>query len=110
MIKKYFSAVSLLKNLGKITEIINASYIAIVKIIATLQFIQNNVNDTKLGNKLDQYIPKINGLLTKVKEIIEKYGKYINFVPPVESSATIQSESILKELDKSFKDLDALLK
>jgi hypothetical protein len=108
--KNFFAAFSLSKNLSKIKEVVNVAYVAIINIIQALAFIETQLGDTKLGILLENYIPKIMVILTKVKELIEKYGKYVGVTPVVESLTEVSPHKSLADLDVALKQLNDLLK
>jgi len=107
--KNFFTAFSLAKNLVKIKDAVNVVYIAIVKVLQALVFIESQLGDTKLGQLLETYIPKIIEVLTLVKELIEKYGKYIGVTPVVESLTEVSPHKTLAELDAALKKLSEVL-
>lgn len=76
MFKNFIAALQIVKNRDKIKKVVNETYSAIVKTLDALEFINKQVNDTKLGRLLQQYLPQIITVLTKVKEIFEKYGPF----------------------------------
>jgi hypothetical protein len=110
--KNFFAAFFLAKNLAKIKDVVNVSYVAIVKTLQSLAFIETQLGDTKLGLLLENYIPKIIEVLTKVKELIEKYGKYIGVTPVTPVAGTLSEVSLqqsLAELDGALKKLNEAL-
>ena len=110
MFKKFPSALTLVKNLDNIRLVVGATYTAVVKTLAVLVFLQGQANDTKLGVVLEKYLPTIILLLSKVKEVFEKYGKYIGFTPPVDALAeSVDGSLLLAELDASVAHLNQLL-
>lgn len=108
MFQKISTALSIVKNMGKILEVVSVGYIAISKSLNTLLFIESQINDTKLGVILKDYLPKTIEILKKVKDLLTKYGTLIGFTPPTESQ-NIDSD-LLKELENASKKLDELLK
>jgi hypothetical protein len=76
MFKNFIAALQIVKNRDKIKKVVNETYSAIVKTLDALEFINKQVNDTKLGRLLQQYLPQIITVLSKVKEIFEKYGPF----------------------------------
>lgn len=109
MLNKFLSAFSYFKNIENIRATLNASYVALVRTLATLVFIQSQVNDTKLGKTVSEYLPKTIEVLEKLKELFEKYGKYIGLdVGAAVAQGIINEESLSRELDKSIKELNAI--
>lgn len=109
MIKKLTSSLSIFKNLDKIKEILSSAYFAIVNTLATLTFLENQLNDTKLGTILKNYLPKTIEVLSKIKQIFEKYGYLANLKISTEAQA-ISEENLLQQLTHSSKQLDEFLK
>lgn len=73
--------ITFFKNKEKISLAVATIYDSVRTVIDTLEFIEKETNDTKLGKTLQQYLPNVLSVLGKIREIIEKYGKYVGFVP-----------------------------
>lgn len=108
MFQKISTALSIIKNMGKILEVISAGYIAISKSLNTLLYIESQINDTKLGVILKDYLPKTIEILKKVKDLLTKYGTIIGFTPPTESQNV--DADLIEDLEDVSKKLDELLK
>lgn len=109
MLQKISSFFSFLKNADKIKQAVSTLYISISKVLSTLMFIETQITDTKLGNTLREYIPQVITILKKIKEIIEKYGFVVGFVPPVEALNLVITDNLKKELSFVSKKLDELV-
>lgn len=59
---------------------------------------------------MTKYIPTVILLLAKVKEVFEKYGKYVGFVPAPEALGEVNDGTmLLAEMEASVKKLNQLL-
>jgi hypothetical protein len=103
MFQKIAIAFSAFKNIDKLKDVLNTSYVAIVKTLETLAFVQSELNNIQIDQSLKDYIPKTIDILTKIKELIEKYGPFIGFVPP---TVTPSSATLLTHLDITANKLD----
>lgn len=110
MLNKLSNILSIFKNLDKIKEVLNTTYLAIVKLHTALVFIESQTNDTKLGKTLSEYLPKAIEITEKIKELFEKYGSFIGLDAGVVAQSLINEGTLSGELKQSSRDLDALLK
>jgi hypothetical protein len=109
MFKKISSFFSFLKNSDKIKETVSTLYISVCKVLNTLIYIESQINDTKLGIILKEYIPQTINILQKIKQIIVKYGFIVGFIPPVDAQNLIVTENLKTELYQISKKLDELI-
>lgn len=109
MFQKILKALSIFKNLENIKNGVTIFYTSICKVLNTLKFIETQINDTKLGSSLKQYLPETIKILEKIKEIIEKYGEFIGFVAPADAQNLIVVDDLRKELITVSKQLDGLV-
>ena len=110
MFQSLTSSFAIFKNLGKIKEVLNVAYTAIVKLHTVLSFLDAQTNDTKLGKVLEGYLPKTVETLEKILEIFKKYGKYIDLDTTVVAQSILSELTLIEELEKSNKELNAILK
>ena len=90
----------LLKNLGKIKEYGFAVFFIILKIKNVIGAIENELDNTKLGRKLAEYLPRVKAVLEKVvdavKKILEFMGEDVESKVPAEA---LEIGDLEKELD-----------
>jgi ferritin-like metal-binding protein YciE len=104
------SAFIIFKNLGKIKEVLNVAYTAVIKLHTVLTFLDSQTDNTKLGKLLDGYLPKTVEVLEKIIDIFKKYGKYIDLDTTVVAQSILSESTLIEELEKSNKELNGLLK
>lgn len=109
MFQKILKALSIFKNLENIKNGVSVFYTSICKVLNTLKFIETQINDTKLGSSLKQYLPETIKILEKIKQIIEKYGDFVGFVAPVDAQNLVVIDDLKKELSQVSKQLDGLV-
>jgi hypothetical protein len=109
MFTKLRTAYQIASNLGQIQAIISATFLSIVKTADILEYVLAQSTDTKLGKVVNQYLPPVISILSKVRDIILKYGKYVGFEETV-SPQTVTEVLSLDELAELNKQLDELLK
>lgn len=98
MLSKLSNIFAIFKNLDKLKGIAQSSYLIIIKVLALLQFLDTESDDTPLGAKLDKYLPAAISALSKVKEYADKYGSYVGITPTAVALSKETPEQILKEL------------
>ena len=72
-----------LKNLGKIKEYIALILVVVVKLRNVLNAIESELNGTSVGDKLVEYLPKIQETLTTVENAITKVLSFFGVAAPV---------------------------
>jgi len=110
MFQSLTASFAIFKNLGKIKEVLNVAYTAVVKLHAVLVFLDSQTNDTKLGKVLEGYLPKTVETLEKILEVFKKYGKYIDLDTTAVAQSILSELTLIEELEKSNKELNGLLK
>jgi|688.fasta_scaffold1453206_2 hypothetical protein len=93
---------TIVRNSKNILEAAGVLYVTLNKVLEILNFLETKSNDTKLGKILEQYLPVLISVITKIVNMFTKYGKYVGFVAP----ATVQSDGADEdELKKHLLDL-----
>jgi hypothetical protein len=110
MFSKFSNFFSIFKNLDKIKDILNTSYVALVKVHTSLVFIESQTNDTKLGKLISEYLPKTIEVTGKIKELFEKYGPLVGLQVEVVAQSFINEGTLVAELKQSSRELDKYLK
>jgi len=103
------SAYKIITNLSAIRDAISTIYNVVVKTTNVIAYLETQINDTKLGTIVAQYLPLIKSVLTKIQTIIEKYGSLIGITvtAPVAAKSNEDHEKSLKD---ALDALDQLLK
>lgn len=109
MIKTFTLALKFAQNLDNVRRIAVTTYVAIGEIVALLNYLKLQTEGTKKGQTLETYINKGIDILSLLKSLIEKYGKYITLVIP-SAPVSAQSPQLLKDLDRSKEYLKILIK
>ena len=102
---KLLSAFAIFKNLSKLKEITQTSYVVLVKLLSVLKFLETQVNDTKLGVTLSKYLPTTITALQTVKDLVDKYGSVLGIEPVVESLNDKDVSALSVELKRATFDL-----
>jgi hypothetical protein len=97
------SAFKIAANLANIRTVISTVYTVVVKTAAVLAFLSTQTNNTKFGEMIGQYMPLITSVITKIKELIEKYGPIIG----VDTSVAVVQQDV--DHEKALKDAIASL-
>jgi uncharacterized membrane protein len=109
MFKNLALAYKIATNVAKIKNVLESIYNVIVKTSAIIDFTAEQLKDskeTKLGKVLSQYVPIVQTALSKVKEVIEKYGVFVGF----ETQVYVQADEDLTEsLQDAIVELEAAL-
>lgn len=103
------SAYKIITNFAAIRDAISTIYTVVIKTANVVAYLETQINDTKLGTIVAQYLPLIKSVLTKIQSIIEKYGALIGITvtAPVAAKSDEDHEKALKD---ALNDLDELLK
>lgn len=107
MFKSLTSALKIFRNLSQIKAVVETIYVSIVKTKSILEFITTQLNDTKLGKVLADYVPSTISLLDKVIQVFEKYGEMIGLSLDVK---TLNISPAIEEINQLKGKLDELLK
>lgn len=110
MFNKFSNFFAIFKNLDKIKDILNTSYVALVKVHTSLVFIESQTNDTKLGKLVSEYLPKTIEVTGKIKEIFEKYGPLFGLDLGVVAQSLVNEGTLIAELSQSSRELNEYLK
>lgn len=99
------SMFKVLKNLGKIKEYATYLFLVVIKLRNIIGFLEEELNDTILGKKMAEYLPKVKDALNLV---IDKVKKILSFLgeEPSEEEASALGES---DIDSELKELEELL-
>jgi len=110
MFTKLTAAFKIVSNLDKITSVVTVAYSALVKLLSVLAFIEQQINDTKLGTVLEKYLPPVITTLRKIKSLVEKYGELFGVVPQPETVVqSLEDVDLEADLKKSIDELNDLL-
>jgi hypothetical protein len=108
MVKTFLSALKIVKNFGKIKIVVNNVYSAISKTLDALEFVLKQTNETKLGKTLQKNLPVVISVLSKVKQVFEKYGPLLG-LELVFGLRLEEEDAIFTSLNSIEKTLDVIL-
>jgi hypothetical protein len=109
MFKNLTLAYKIATNVANIKNVLESIYNVIIKTSAIVDFSAEQLKDskeTKLGKVLAQYVPIVQTALTKIKEVIEKYGVFVGFETQVYAQS---DEDLTKSLKDALVELEAAL-
>jgi hypothetical protein len=109
MIKKLTKIFLLLKHLEKIKAGIIYVYYALDNVVETLKFIEQEQNNTKYGKKVKLYLPNTIIILSKIKQIIEKYGPVVGVKISNVTALGTERQDFIQESEMYIKNLNDLL-
>jgi predicted RND superfamily exporter protein len=95
MLSTLFSTFSFFKNIANIRAAAAATYQVVVKLIAVLKVVQEQLAGTPVDNDVEKYLPTVLNSLNNIKTLAEKYSPIlgITLTVPV-SPATAQSATV----------------
>ena len=104
MFSNFVNSVKMAWNFDKIKSVVAASYDAIKKVLAVLQYLGTQVtSDSKLGEVVVKYLPLVVTVLTKILSAADAYGGILGIVANAPVAASAQLEPVSP--DKLHEDL-----
>jgi hypothetical protein len=110
MLKKLSSLFGLYKYLPKVKEVLETTYLSIVKVNTALSFIQTEIDAVPMSNKVKPVLEKTIEVLGKIQTAFEKYGKLIGLETGVVAQSFINESTFMYELEKSSHELNNIIK
>lgn len=108
MFGKLSSVFAFFKNFDTIKGVLTQVYTAISKTVSVLSYIETQITDTKLGNLLSDYLPKIIDILVKIVNIFQKYGGIIGLILPAFAAKKLSADEVDNELKEAKDTLDSI--
>lgn len=111
MFTSFSSTYKIITNLATIRDTISTIYTVVVKTSKAVTYLETQINDTKLGVTVAQYLPLIKNVLAKIQSLIEKYGALIGITPITVDTLDVKNpDDHKKSLQEALDALDKLLK
>lgn len=96
-----------LMNLGKIKEYAKVLLVVVTKARNILEFLEEELKETSVGDKVKEYLPKVKSAITVVIESVTKVLSFFGEdVTVSQSTSTVEQE--VEELEKAVKSLKRL--